>query len=170
MTRALSAVFVFICTLGTGCSRGAPAVTGDPTPAVKAETRSELGLPCKARRAPPGTETEYSCPDATTAARCAAGDAIACSPKGRARGAIAPGGKCVHVTGADSAKFELGDDCAPHVGTASPESPKGSYCVMESGPGAYCTHFCGATSDCADLRREGFVAECFGGFCALRQG
>ena len=64
-------------------------------------------------------------------------------------------------------KYELGDDCAPHPTTTSASSPKGSACVMESGPGAYCTHSCKSAADCADLRREGFVAKCTAEMCTL---
>jgi hypothetical protein len=140
---------------------GAPAPSPPPTPTALA--------PCQARRAPPGTETEYTCPDPGASAKCAASDVTGCTPNERTRGAVPPGGKCVHPTAhpAEAAKLELGDDCAPHPGTTSTSAPKGSLCVMESGPGAYCTHDCKTTQDCADLRREGFVAACSGTLCLL---
>jgi hypothetical protein len=161
---------LFWCGLATvamaACSRSSP-VAGESShqdpPAPKA------AIACTARRGPPGTETGYTCPSAETAARCLAGDVLGCAPKSRARGAVAPGGKCVHPIDALSVGFELGDDCAPHAGTTSPSSPKGSLCVMEAGPGAYCTHSCESDGDCADLHRDGFAGRCSAGMCLLDQ-
>jgi hypothetical protein len=144
------------------------AAYGAPAPTLPPQTPIAWPV-CKARRAPPGTETEYTCPDPAASAKCAASDVTACTPSGRTRGAVAPGGKCVHPTAnpAEAAKLELGDDCAPHPSTTSASSPKGSYCVMESGPGAYCTHECKTTADCADLHRDNFAATCSGTLCLL---
>ncbi len=64
-------------------------------------------------------------------------------------------------------RYELGDSCAPAPKFVTADKPQGSVCVMESGIGAYCTHDCARTSDCADLVREGFAAECEGGGCLL---
>lgn len=147
----------------------APTASAAVTAATTAPVPSspQLALPCKVKRAAPNTDTHYACPSDAALAQCAASDVTACIPKGRARGAVPPGGKCVHPTSADAAKWELGDDCAPNPRTTSNSSPKGSICVMESGPGAYCTHDCNTSKDCADLKRDGFVAECFSSMCSM---
>lgn len=147
----------------------APTASAALTAAPTAPTASspQLALPCKVKRGAPNTDTHYACPSDAALAKCAASDVTGCVPKGRARGAVPPGGKCVHPATPDSAKWELGDDCAPNPRTASNTAPKGSLCVMESGPGAYCTHECTANKDCADLKRDGFVAECFSSMCSM---
>jgi len=60
-----------------------------------------------------------------------------------------------------------GDDCAEARSWVTPDKPKGSVCVMESGPGAYCTHECKTNPDCQDLVRDAFIGECSGGLCLL---
>ncbi len=161
--------------LVAACHHDAPRpVEAAPAPTASALTTAspvvsspQLAMPCKVKRAAPNTDTHYACPSDAALAKCAASDVTACIPKGRARGAVAPGGKCVHPTSVEAAKWELGDDCAPNPRTTSNSSPKGSICVMESGPGAYCTHDCSTSKDCADLKRDGFVAECFGSMCSM---
>ncbi len=133
---------------------------------------SATEAPCTAARPVPNvdTTTTYVCSDATAKSRCAAGDVTSCTPSSRTRGAVPPGGKCVHPTArpAEAAKFELGDDCAPQARFAGKSSPKGSSCILESGVGGpYCTHGCASTADCSDVLREGFVAECSAGSCLL---
>jgi hypothetical protein len=108
------------------------------------------------------TTTEYNC----VPADACHDDVRKCTPIGRTRGTVPPGGRCTHITKPEAAKFELGDDCAPTEWITA-GAPKGSWCVMESGPGAYCTHDCAAPEACADLVRDGYFGECSGGTCLL---
>ncbi len=64
--------------------------------------------------------------------------------------------------------FEGGTDCAAVAKFVTPERPTGALCIMESGPGAYCTHDCVSDADCADLKRDGFRSSCAAGMCWLR--
>ena len=169
MRRVVLACAV-IATLA-GCER-----SPSPAPAPASGSGSKLPHPTPQMRLHcdasdperPGTTTTYLCP-APIGAQCLR-DVTACSPVARARGAVPPGGKCVHVSSPDAAKWELGDDCAPVPGKTSEATPKGSLCIMESGPGAYCTHACATTADCADLHRDGFAARCDAGLCLLHRG
>lgn len=166
------AVAVFIAASIAACNKTSSSPEPSASVAAAASSSAPTGrYSCKAARALPGSETEYDCPDPASASKCSAGNVTACTPTGRLRGSIPPGGKCLHplANASEAAKFELSDDCAPHPTTASPRSPKGSVCVMESGPGAYCTHDCANDVDCQDLVRAGFKASCFGGSCSLSE-
>ena len=154
----MNRVLVAACLVLVACKQ--PVRAPPPAPAKP--------TPCKAMRTrQPDTATDYTCPDPAAAARCAT-DVIACTPVRRTRGTVPPGGRCRRgAWDPDARAFELDDDCAVHPGTTDAMSPKGSICVMESGPGAYCTHACRSDADCADLVRPGFVATCGAGLCLL---
>jgi hypothetical protein len=163
-----------VLVLLVACERDEPPPSKPPAPSkpVIIVTRDErtykgemLQVACTTQRGELAkTATKYSC--SKTNATC--NDVSECTPIGRARGTVAPGGKCLHISNPKAEMFELGDDCAP-TKHATQRSPKGSLCVMESGPGAYCTHDCASDADCADLVRDGFVGACSAGMCLLNR-
>ncbi len=116
----------------------------------------------------PEATADAAAAEAPSTDAAAASTASAATPSGKKPGTVPPGGKCTREVWQPAAKeFEGGTDCAAMPAYATPDRPTGSQCVMESGPGAYCTHACKTNADCKDLVREGFRGECSATMCLL---
>lgn len=126
-----------------------------------------IALGCHGQSASSAAGDPTSTSSAAHGATSSAADgSSAAAPGGAKVGTVPPGGKCRRNT-PEVADYEGKDDCAPVAAFAGRGSRKGSVCVAESGPGAYCRHDCSTNEDCSDLVREGFFSECFGGGCVL---
>jgi hypothetical protein len=141
------------------CSPSAEPVTSANAPAISSEP--EPSSPAASVPA----DTAADAPSANPPA----GNSSA-EPDAKKKGRVPPGGKCTReVWQPEAAAFEGGTDCLALPAFATPDRPTGSVCVMESGPGAYCTHACRTDADCKDLVREGFRGACSATLCLLQR-